>query len=97
MIRTAILVDGGFYRKRARTIKEEENAANTWAMNTLISEEDFNRFKNKQDFSKKSVVTYANNIGIAPGILVGRMQHEELIAHSMLNDLKTKYEIEVSA
>lgn len=87
----------GHVGKAEGTTAEEENAADTWAMNMLISEEDFNSFRDKHDYSKRSVVTYAENIGIAPGILVARMQHEELIAHSMLNDLKAKYEIEVSA
>lgn len=78
------------------TTDEEEKTADTWATNTLISEEDFNRFRCNNDYSKKSVASYAESLGIAPGILVGRMQHEGLIEYSMLNDLKAKYEITAS-
>ena len=35
----------------------------------------------------------AYNIGIAPGIVVGRLQKERCITYNMLNELKEQYEI----
>ena len=41
------------------------------------------------------MVRFARDLGIAPGIVVGRMQREGMIKYSMLNDLKEKYEIAI--
>lgn len=38
-------------------------------------------------------MSFANEIGIDPGIVVGRLQKEKLITYKMLNELKTKYEL----
>ena len=38
-----------------------------------------------------AVTEYANQIGIAPGIVVGRMQHDGLLPRSYLNKLKVFY------
>ena len=34
--------------------------------------------------------TFADEIGIAPGVVVGRLQHDEALAYSEGNDLKVK-------
>lgn len=75
------------------TSDEDEKAADQWAGNTLITADDFKCFKKEGDFSSGSVICFANEQGIAPGIVVGRMQTEGMIKYSMLNDLKDKYEI----
>ena len=41
------------------------------------------------------LLQFAKAQGIAPGIVVGRMQLEGMIKCSMLNNLKEKYEIAV--
>jgi Zn-dependent peptidase ImmA (M78 family) len=41
--------------------------------------------------TKKSIKSFAKEIGIASGIIVGRMQHEKIIHYSTFNDLKVKY------
>ena len=41
--------------------------------------------------SRSEVVAFATQIGIAPGIVVGRLQHEKIIAYSCLNDLKATF------
>ena len=57
--------------------------------------EDFEVFKRNGDYSERSVLQFAKVQGIAPGIVVGRMQLERMIKYSMLNYLKEKYEIAV--
>ena len=47
----------------------------------------------KADFSETSICTFAESVGIAPGIVVGRLQNEGCIKYSMLNKLKEHYEI----
>jgi plasmid maintenance system antidote protein VapI len=41
--------------------------------------------------SKVEVCSFANQLGIAPGIVVGRLQHDGVIRNSLLNDLKRTF------
>lgn len=75
------------------TTEDDEKAADKWSSDTLISFDDFEAFKEEKDYSQKSVLQFAKAQGIAPGIVVGRMQLEGMIKYSMLNNLKEKYEI----
>ena len=72
-----------------------EEAADRWSGDTLIISEDFEAFRRDSDYSERSVLQFAKTQGIAPGIVVGRMQLEGMIKYSMLNNLKEKYEIAV--
>lgn len=73
---------------------DQENEADRFAANLLISPPKFAVFKrehtNKQ-FSKRSILDFARELGIAPGIVVGRLQHEKLLPQSYCNDLKQRY------
>lgn len=40
---------------------------------------------------KRKVVAFAEKIGVAPGIVVGRLQHEGLVPYTHLNGLKVRY------
>ena len=73
------------------TSEDDEKAADKWSGDTLIASEDFETFRRVKDYSEKSVLHFANAQGIAPGIVVGRMQLERMIKYSMLNNLKEKY------
>ncbi len=74
---------------------DDERAADKWSIDTLIPAEDFEQFRTNNDYSESSVLQFAKEQGIAPGIVVGRMQSEGLIKYSTLNHLKEKYEIMV--
>lgn len=76
--------------------KYDEKVADKWSRDTLITSESFETFRSSRDYSEKSVLKFAKDQGIAPGIVVGRMQLEGIIKYSMLNDLKEKYEISFS-
>ncbi len=77
------------------TSEDDEKAADKWSGDILISSDDFEAFRRDRDFSEKRVIQFAKAQGIAPGIVVGRMQLEGMIRYSMLNNLKEKYEIAV--
>ena len=68
----------------------EEAEADRFAANLLIPprhhQELFSLGSNK-----RKVVAFAEKIGIAPGIGVGRLQHEGLVPHTHLNGLKARY------
>ena len=75
------------------TTENEERAADKWSSDTLINAADFNIFRNGRDYSERSVLQFAKAQGIAPGIVVGRLQTEGVIEHNMLNHLKEKYDL----
>lgn len=77
------------------TTDQDEEDANKWSGNTLINPTEFDDFKRRGDYSERSILSFARKQHIAPGIVVGRLQREELIKYSMLNKLKIQYEIAI--
>jgi HTH-type transcriptional regulator/antitoxin HigA len=49
------------------------------------------------DFGHAAVAEFAQRIGVAPGIVVGRLQHEGLIPYNRLNRLKRHYTFAATA
>jgi HTH-type transcriptional regulator / antitoxin HigA len=66
----------------------EEQEADRFARNLLIPPEDYDAFCQRGNFSAPAVRAFAEGQGIAPGIVVGRLQHDKLITPSQLNSLK---------
>ena len=77
------------------TTEQEEKDADSWSENTLIDPIEFESFKHKKVYTKRSVLDFAKEQKIAASIVVGRMQKEGIIGHNMMNDLKVQYEISV--
>ena len=67
----------------------QEKKANHFARDLLIPPAHSTRLKSLR--SRNDVIAFAKQTGIAPGIVVGRMQHEKIIAFSYLNDLKETF------
>lgn len=67
---------------------DAEQVADEVAGRLLIPEHEYQRFLTHRDFSKGAVVGFAEHVGIAPGIVVGRLQHDKAIPWSSLNFLK---------
>ncbi len=68
----------------------EEMQANIWVDDFLIPKE---YSANLSKLTDKSLVrAFADDIGIHPGIVVGRLQHEKIIQYSWMNDLKVQFE-----
>ncbi|BAZ48505.1 plasmid maintenance system antidote protein [Nostoc sp. NIES-4103] len=71
--------------------KEEE--ANKFAANILIPPMELKRFlASGQQRSRVGIEQFATEIGIAPGIIVGRLQHDGILPPSHCNDLKRRFE-----
>ena len=77
------------------TSEDDEKAANSWSKDTLIPAKDFDEFVVNNSFSASNVHVFAKKQGIAPGIVVGRLQNEGFIKHSILNELKDHYKVVV--
>lgn len=67
---------------------KEEQAADRFARDSLISPSDYVDFVAARSFTSEAVRHFAKQQGIAPGIVVGRLQREHLLDRSHLNDLK---------
>jgi addiction module HigA family antidote len=72
---------------------DKEDEANRFAADRLIPPADYRRFlASSACTTHKGVKDFADQIGIAPGIVVGRLQHEKKLPQSHLNDLKVRFE-----
>lgn len=95
-----------FQKKRTKVIVKYDNSfaesdedfeieADNYAMETLIPEtfyREYFRLRGRY-ISKTDVQHFAEIIGVHPGIVVGRLQHDGRIAHSSMTDMRQKYEI----
>jgi len=72
----------------------KEQEADRFAANVLIPPDDWRRLVQwihaDRSMSKAAITSFAEEIGIAPGIVVGRLQHEGLLPYSHCNDLKVR-------
>ncbi len=74
-----------------------EEEANRFAADWLIPPTDAKRLRELARtpyLSKTKVADFAREVGVAPGIVVGRMQKEKWIPWTHMNELKEKYEWE---
>ncbi len=69
---------------------ELETQANEWASNTLIPPRAWQRFAGTSPRSAHVVRAFAEEQGIAPGIVVGMLQHKGLLPWTHLNALKVR-------
>lgn len=83
----------GHLNKKDGTDAEDEDNADRFARDTLIPKEEFDAFVDSRDFSRESIIDFAQKIGIDPGIVVGRLQKESYIEFSWYHDLKKQYEL----
>jgi len=66
----------------------DEQRANQFARDVLIPPDDFRRLSSKGKPSLAEIQAFAGEIGVAPGIVVGRLQFEGLLPHNHGNRLK---------
>ena len=71
-----------------------EKEADLFAANLLIPQNNFNEFIGDSEITRENILAFADKIGIHPGIVVGRLQHDRFVDFSSLNDLRIKYKIQ---
>jgi HTH-type transcriptional regulator/antitoxin HigA len=82
-----VFIEGG------PTDEKEEREANAFAAEILIPRERYKQFTSihhGKPFSKLEIGAFAESLHIAPGIVVGRLQHDGLLPQSHCNELKRK-------
>jgi len=70
---------------------EREAQADAFASDALIASASYRTFAAAADFSPAAIVSFAKEMGIDPGIVVGRLQHDRLLDHAWHNGLRTRY------
>lgn len=76
--------------QRPESVKEEE--ANQFAARTLIPKSKFDELMQFSEYSQDLIVAFASDLGIAPGIVVGQLQHEGVIPYNTsLNFVKKRF------
>lgn len=70
-----------------------EKESDSFARDVLIPQSVFDSFVAQHNFSQEAIICFASSAGIAPGIVVGRLQKEGHLNFSWCNNLKVKYEI----
>lgn len=81
------------WMKSNKEIAEVESEANLWASNFLIPPGDWKRFVATSLYSEIVIRRFAEEQGIAPSIIVGRLQHEACLPwQTPLNKLKVRLE-----
>ncbi|MDD4729286.1 MAG: HigA family addiction module antitoxin [Dysgonamonadaceae bacterium] len=83
----------GHISELSETTSEQEDEADLFAKDILISPEQYRSFIDENCFTKKCIIAFARKIGIAPGIVLGRLQKENYVPYNRHNELKVKYQI----
>src|SRR5947209_2525255 len=71
-------------------MKQYEEEANRFAADTLIPPKALGDFLREGKFTSESIYAFAEQIGIGPGIVVGRLQHDGVLARHQGNAFKQK-------
>jgi HTH-type transcriptional regulator / antitoxin HigA len=79
------------------TTDSREDEANRFACDVLVPPTAWQVVVQTQPRSAAEVQALAKRLGIAPGILVGRLQRERLLPWTHLNALKTKLEFKAAS
>ncbi len=68
-----------FIEEKDKHESKAEQEADRFAQDFLIPFADYKTFRTSCDFDSASISRFAKKIGIAPGIVVGRLQHDKAI------------------
>lgn len=62
--------------------QRQEQEADEFARGCLIPEDNYKQFIDAGDFSVDSIKAFGNTLGIHPGIVTGRLQHDNLLTYT---------------
>jgi HTH-type transcriptional regulator / antitoxin HigA len=93
--KTFLETENGTDKGNQRNNEEEE--ANKFAADFLIPPAKLKHFMaTNQRMSKNAVISFANELGIAPDIVVGRLQHDHKLPRTHLNGLRRRIDFDES-
>ena len=71
--------------------KKQEHEADAFARDTLIPPTLYARFVARHELTPSTIRAFAHDLGIAPGIVVGRLQHDKALAPHQEHGLRVRY------
>ena len=71
--------------------RQLEDEANQWAADFLIPAAAWAQFRGSGPPKRASIVAFGQELGISPGIVVGRLQRERVLKYTDLTDLKGRF------
>lgn len=77
--------------------KTQEREADVFARDTLIPPVPYARFVAREEFTAAAIRTFAQRLAIAPGIVVGRLQHDKTLKPHQEHALRVRYRWRPSA
>jgi HTH-type transcriptional regulator/antitoxin HigA len=80
---------------RDKETKRQEREANEFAANLLVPAHRLRAFLSRWRGTQREIVRFAEDIGIAPGIVVGQLQHLGEIGYERFNQLK-RYDFDLT-
>jgi HTH-type transcriptional regulator/antitoxin HigA len=78
-----------------QTGDEEERQADKFASDSLIPTREYRSLCENSRFAVENIRSFSSEIGVAAGIVVGRLQHDGKLQHWEHNDLRQRYELRV--
>ncbi|PFG53563.1 addiction module HigA family antidote [Marinobacter sp. LV10R520-4] len=72
--------------------EQKELEANHFAQSELIPAKELDKFIQSGARTKAAICEFAEQVGIAPGIVVGQLQHRGMLDYKFCNDLKKFYQ-----
>lgn len=75
----------------------KEQEANRFSADMLIPPAELQGFLSERDTRLSSIEAFAEKVGLAPGIVIGRLQHEGVIDYRVGNGLKQRLDLETTA
>jgi len=73
-----------------------EKEADNFSKNFIIPLREFQKWAPNMYVTDSQIVEFANKIGIHPGVVVGRLQHDGIIPQNRCSQLKVKYKIVIN-
>jgi Zn-dependent peptidase ImmA (M78 family) len=90
----SFIVDNAAHDLGDRVVDPEmqryETEANQFAADALIPPAALSEFVKAGDFTSEAIHEFADSVGVGPGIVVGRLQFEELLKPHQGNRLKQR-------
>ena len=85
-----VFIDAGRHKTGNSRITTSDAEADAWATDFLAPPADWEGFADSFTGTAAEVREFAGQQGIAPGVVVGRLQHEGQLGWNQLNHLKTR-------
>jgi len=79
--------------EKDKIMDEDEVAANKFAKELLINEDDYREFVSREKFDLLSIQRFAKEQQVADFIVIGRLKNDNFIPWSMHNDRMIKYSV----